>query len=65
MDKLEIKQGSLIQQTQYFCTGQSVRWKPIFFRTELIVTGFLHRTGMFGNLNVVSININFHTLTNE
>ena len=33
-----------------FYTGQSVRWKPIFFRTELIFTGFVRRTGMFGNL---------------
>jgi hypothetical protein len=40
--------GSFIQQTQYF--RQSVRWKPMFFRTDLIFTGFVRRTGMFGNL---------------
>jgi hypothetical protein len=50
MDKLEIKQGSFIQQTQYFNTGQLVRWKPIFFRTELIFNGFVRWTDMLGNL---------------
>ena len=33
-----------------FYTGQSVRWKPMLFRTELIFTPFVRRTGMFGNL---------------
>jgi hypothetical protein len=40
-----------------FYTGQLVRWKPMFFRTELIFTGFVRRTGMFGNL-CVNENIN-------
>ena len=49
MDKLEIKQ--LFYTTNpVFYTRQSVRWKPMFFRTELIFTGFVHPTGMFGNL---------------
>ena len=43
------QKGSFIQQTQYF--RQSVRWKPMFFRTESIFTGFVRRTGMFGNLH--------------
>ena len=33
-----------------FYTRQSVRWKPMFFRTELIFTRFVRRTGMLGNL---------------
>jgi hypothetical protein len=40
-----------------FYTGQSVRWKPMFFRTELIFTGFVHWTGMFGNLCCTSGNV--------
>ena len=42
------QKGSFIQQTLYF--RQSVRWKPMFFRTKLIFTGFVRRTSMFGNL---------------
>ena len=38
-----------------FCTRQLVRWKPMFFRTELIFTGFVRRTGMFGNLCPMSL----------
>ena len=41
MDKLEIKQGSFIQQTQYFIPDS---------RTELISSGFVCQTGMFRNL---------------
>jgi hypothetical protein len=37
-----------------FYTGQLVRWKPFFFRTELIFTGFVRRTDMFGNLCVIA-----------
>jgi hypothetical protein len=39
-----------------FYTRQSVRWKPMFFRTELIFTGFVRPTGMFGNLCCLTTN---------
>ena len=54
---IKINYGQIGDQTglfyttnSVFDTGQSVQWKPIFFRTELIFTGFVRRTGMFGNL---------------
>jgi hypothetical protein len=42
--------GLFYNTNPVFYTGQSVQWKPMFFRTELIFTGFVHRTDMFGNL---------------
>jgi hypothetical protein len=42
--------GLFYNTNPVFYTGQSVQWKPTFFRTELIFTGFVHRTDMFGNL---------------
>ena len=54
MDKLKIKQGSFIQQTQYFIpdslSDNLSGGNPMFFRTELNFTGFVRWTGMFGNL---------------
>ena len=50
MDKLEIKQGSFIQQAQYFIPDSRSGGNQCFSRTELIFTGFVRRTGMFGNL---------------
>ena len=38
-----------------FYTGQSVWWKPMFFRTELIFTGFVRRNGMFRNLWYIKV----------
>jgi hypothetical protein len=49
MDKLEIKHGSYTTNPVFY-TGQSVQWKPMFFRTKLIFNEFVRRTGMFGNL---------------
>jgi hypothetical protein len=43
------QKGSFIQQTQYFRQSDQ-QWKPMFFRTELIFTGFVRWTGMFRNL---------------
>jgi hypothetical protein len=45
---IKINYGQIGDQTGLFYTGQSVWWKPMFFRTELIFTGFVRRTGMFG-----------------
>jgi hypothetical protein len=45
MDKLEIKQGSSIQHTQYFIPDSRSGRNQCF-------SGFVHRTGMFGNLRV-------------
>ena len=57
---IKINYGQIGDQTGLFYTtnpvfynGQSVRWKPMFFRTELIFTGFVHRTGMFENLCLI------------
>jgi hypothetical protein len=51
MDELGIKQGSFIQQTQYFIPdSRSGGMETNVFWTELIFTGFVLRTSMFGNL---------------
>ena len=54
---IKINYGQIGNQTGLFYTTnpvlyteQSVRWKPMFFLTELIFNGFVRRTGMFGNL---------------